>query len=162
MVLLAGYDTTANGLGMCLLLHKLCLSMLWQCEAMKLIAQPAFVKIACSNELSRGNTKTLQFSPLAIADCTVGFTSFLLAHPDNRDKQEKLLAEIDAFGRDRIPTLEDLDTLPYLDAVFKESLRLYPPAYLTTREAEEDFFMDGKLSSAMQHAEKNSSIQYLM
>ena len=72
-----------------------------------------------------------------------GFTSFLLAHPDNRDKQDKLLAEIDSFGRDRIPTLEDLETLPYLDAVFKESLRLYPPAYLTTREAEEDFFLDG-------------------
>ena len=75
-----------------------------------------------------------------------GFTSFLLAHPDNRAKQDKLLAEIDAFGRDRVPTLEDLDTLPYLDAVFKESLRLYPPAYLTTREAEEDIFVEGKPS----------------
>lgn len=73
-----------------------------------------------------------------------GFTSFLLGHPDNKDKQDKLLAEIDTFGRDRVPSLEDLETLPYLDAVFKEALRLYPPAYLTTREAEEDFIVEGK------------------
>ncbi len=37
----------------------------------------------------------------------------------NPAKQQKLVAEIDAFGRDRVPTFDDLDAFPYLDAVIK-------------------------------------------
>jgi cytochrome P450 len=39
----------------------------------------------------------------------------------------------------RLPSLEDLDRLPYLDGVIKETLRLYPPAYILGRTAIEPF-----------------------
>ena len=41
-------------------------------------------------------------------------------------------AEVDAVvGRDRLPTLDDLDTLPYTHALVHELLRLWPIAPLS-------------------------------
>ena len=39
----------------------------------------------------------------------------MLARPENKSKVEKLTAEIDAFGRNKVPTFEDLDKFPYLE-----------------------------------------------
>lgn len=47
---------------------------------------------------------------------------------------ERLAAEVDVLGG-RAPTFEDLAKLPYAMCVFKEALRLYPPAYLIGRAA---------------------------
>jgi cytochrome P450 len=70
---------------------------------------------------------------------SMAFALHLLAtHPD---KEAKLLAEIDAFGCDKVPTfaqVTDGKTFPYTEAVFKESLRLFPPVPLTIREANKD------------------------
>lgn len=56
--------------------------------------------------------------------------------------EEKVLAEVDRFGRDAVPTYDDLDQFPYLDAVFSEALRLTPPgAFGTIRVAREDFHL---------------------
>jgi len=54
---------------------------------------------------------------------TVGFSVWQLArHPD---KQRRLREEVSAINGD--PTYKDIqDRLPYLDAVLKETLRLYP------------------------------------
>ena len=48
---------------------------------------------------------------------------------------EKMLAEIDAQLQGRTPTYDDLAHLPYTLQVFKEVLRLYPPAYAIARQA---------------------------
>ena len=40
-------------------------------------------------------------------------------------------------------SLADLDSLPYLDAVVRESLRMYPAAPVTNREAAEDVEIEG-------------------
>lgn len=59
---------------------------------------------------------------------------YLLArHPDARARVE---AEVDALGR--VPSYDDLAQLPYTLAVLKETMRLYPPAYLLGRTALED------------------------
>ncbi len=79
---------------------------------------------------------------LAGHETTANATSwmwYLLAkHPDIF---KKLHDEAAALGH--TPTLEDLPRLPYALQVFKEALRLYPPAYMIVRTAAEELFIDG-------------------
>ncbi|MBX3186219.1 MAG: cytochrome P450 [Labilithrix sp.] len=64
----------------------------------------------------------------------LAWTFYLLAkHPEARAKME---AEVDALGR--VPSYDDLEQLPWTLAVLKESMRLYPPAYILGRRATED------------------------
>ena len=43
----------------------------------------------------------------------MSFTLYLLSA--NKPKEAKLLAEVDAFGRDRTPTYADLDKFQYVE-----------------------------------------------
>ena len=61
----------------------------------------------------------------------------------NPDVEARLHAELNAVLGGRAPTLEDLPNLPYTEMVVKETLRLYPPAWTTTREAIEDVEIGG-------------------
>ncbi|MBN9165530.1 MAG: cytochrome P450 [Myxococcales bacterium] len=64
----------------------------------------------------------------------LAWTFYLLArHPEVRARME---SEIDALGH--APTYDDLKKLPYTLAVFKEAMRLYPPAYILGRRPIED------------------------
>ena len=61
----------------------------------------------------------------------VSFSLWMLAeHPEIQDD---VLAELDAL--EGPVTMKGLRSLPLLDAVLKETLRLYPPAWATGREA---------------------------
>ncbi len=51
--------------------------------------------------------------------------------------------EVDTVLQGRTPTFADLARLPYCLQVFKETLRLYPPAYMTGRRALRDIEIDG-------------------
>jgi cytochrome P450 len=55
----------------------------------------------------------------------------------------RLRAELDELLNGRPPTAADLAELPYLDAVIRETLRLYPPAFALGREASEHFELGG-------------------
>ncbi|KAA1468431.1 cytochrome P450 [Dentipellis sp. KUC8613] len=55
----------------------------------------------------------------------------------NLDVQAKLRAELLEQSTDT-PTMDELNALPYLDAVVREVLRMYPPAPATSRVASED------------------------
>jgi cytochrome P450 len=48
--------------------------------------------------------------------------------------QAELHAELDAVLDGRTPSVDDLETLPLLDAIVRESVRLYPPQYVLFRE----------------------------
>jgi cytochrome P450 len=66
---------------------------------------------------------------------------YLLAqHPE---VEEKLHAEVDKVLAGCIPTVKDLTQLPYTRMVIQETLRLYPPAYVTTRQAVNADTMNG-------------------
>jgi cytochrome P450 len=71
----------------------------------------------------------------------LSWTWYLLSQ--NPDADERLATEIRNFLGGREPVPDDLPTLPYLDRVLKESLRLYPPAWSIGREALDDFEAGG-------------------
>lgn len=61
---------------------------------------------------------------------------YLLAnHPD---VYQKMIHEIDTVLQGRTPAYADLPRLPYTLQVFKETMRLYPPAYAVARVALHD------------------------
>jgi cytochrome P450 len=51
--------------------------------------------------------------------------------------------ELDRVCDGRVPTLDDLERLPYTRAVFTETLRLYPPAAVYARRAERPVVLGG-------------------
>jgi cytochrome P450 len=61
---------------------------------------------------------------------------YLLAR--NADVRDRLEREVDAALGGRAPTLDDLPRLPLALAIFKEAMRLYPPAYMVSRRALSD------------------------
>jgi cytochrome P450 len=67
-------------------------------------------------------------------ETTAGSLTFALhlvgSHPD---VQARATDEVDQVLAGRPPTADDVERLPYLGQVLKEALRLYPPAYATSR-----------------------------
>ena len=71
----------------------------------------------------------------------IAWTWYLLAtHPAIADRVQ---AEVDAVLGDRLPEAEDLQNLVFTQMVLKESMRLYPPAWLLGREAIKDTELGG-------------------
>lgn len=71
---------------------------------------------------------------------TVTWLMYELAQPDKRHIQDTLRAELLSISNDR-PSMEDLNSLPYLDAVVRENLRLNNAADITTRCAGKDDYI---------------------
>jgi len=61
----------------------------------------------------------------------------LFALTQSPEVQDKLRKQLLAVGTDN-PTMDELNALPYLDAVVRESLRLHPPLVSISRVATED------------------------
>ena len=61
----------------------------------------------------------------------------LFALTQNKQIQAKLRQEVSVVSTDN-PTMDDLNGLPYLDAVVRETLRLYPPVPNVLRAATKD------------------------
>lgn len=59
------------------------------------------------------------------------------------DIYKKVQQEVDTVLQGRTPTYADLVRLPYCLQVFKETMRLYPPAYAITRSPLHDVNIDG-------------------
>ncbi len=71
----------------------------------------------------------------------LSWTWYLLCqHPEI---YQKVQLEVDSVLQGRTPTYEDLARLPYCLQVFKEAMRLYPPAYLLSRRALCEVEIDG-------------------
>jgi len=61
----------------------------------------------------------------------------LFALTQSPEVQDKLRKQLLAVGTDN-PTMDELNALPYLDAVVRETLRIHPPVASTMRVATED------------------------
>ncbi|MBA2691237.1 MAG: cytochrome P450, partial [Rubrobacter sp.] len=70
----------------------------------------------------------------------LAWTFYLLAK--NPEAERKLRAELDESlgtnGSRHAPTVADLPRIPYARRVVEEAMRLYPPAWITNRQAHED------------------------
>ena len=72
---------------------------------------------------------------------TLSWAWFLLAsHPDT---QAKLQDEVDRVLCGRLPTAADAGQLAYTNDVVRETMRLYPPAWIITRMAAEQVEIGG-------------------
>ncbi|XP_062607936.1 cytochrome P450 3A8-like [Saccostrea cucullata] len=72
---------------------------------------------------------------------TMTFMAYNLA--TNPECQDKLIREIDTVLEQELPTYDNIQKLGYLDMVFNETLRLYPPATRTNRNNSEEIEVDG-------------------
>lgn len=61
----------------------------------------------------------------------------------NPDVTARLHHELDTVLAGRTPTLDDLKKLPYTEKVVKEALRMYPSAWVVSREAEDETEIGG-------------------
>ncbi len=61
----------------------------------------------------------------------------------NPNVEARLMEEIHGVLDQRLPTMADMRQLPYTDQVMKETMRLYPPAWMIARVAIEDVTLGG-------------------
>jgi cytochrome P450 len=86
-----------------------------------------------SDELLLDESLTLFLAGHETTANALTWTWYLLAqHPE---VEARLRQELKAMLGNRVPTLDDLPRLEYTGRVFRESLRLYPPAWTIAREA---------------------------
>ncbi len=57
--------------------------------------------------------------------------------------EKKMYEEVSSVLNGSLPTLNDLGKLSYTQNVFKEALRLYPPAWAVARQVKEDYEVGG-------------------
>jgi cytochrome P450 len=94
-----------------------------------------------SDEQLRDEVATVFLAGHETTALALSYALWLLArHPE---AQARLFAEVSGVLGSRPATLEDLPRLPFCDAVVKEAMRLYPPAYLIGREALEEVEIAG-------------------
>jgi cytochrome P450 len=69
------------------------------------------------------------------------WTWYLLSQ--NPEVEAKLHREVDEVLNGRLPSAEDYPNLSYIEMVFAESMRLYPPAWIIGRRALNDYQING-------------------
>lgn len=101
-------------------------------------------KHACplSREAARNEAIVMFMAGHETTANSLSWTWYLLS--EYPSVMHKLQLELDTVLQGKIPTLEDVDRLPYTRAIFEESMRLYPPVPLLSRQARESAVINGK------------------
>nr|XP_022315198.1 cytochrome P450 3A24-like isoform X1 [Crassostrea virginica] len=88
-----------------------------------------------------GNAILFMLAGYDTTSSTMTFMAYNLA--TNPECQDRLINEIDSVLGEEMPTYDNMQKLDYLDMVFSETLRLYPPATRTNRCNSEEIVIDG-------------------
>ncbi|KAF9040485.1 cytochrome P450, partial [Hymenopellis radicata] len=112
------------------------------------LARPSLTGIVVERQAKFGLTdKEVAWMVAAIAAASETMSGvlawFFLAMVMYPEVQQKAQEEIDSVvGRDRLPSFEDMERLPYIRAIVKEALRLNPvdPLGLQHRSTEDDVY----------------------
>jgi cytochrome P450 len=89
-----------------------------------------------SDQQLRDESMTMLIAGHETVASALAWTWDLLAR--NPEAEAKLHEELARELGGRAPTAEDLPRLKYTEMVFQEALRLYPPAWIISRKAEDD------------------------
>ncbi|MCA9579689.1 MAG: cytochrome P450 [Myxococcales bacterium] len=96
---------------------------------------------AMSDQQLRDEAMTLFLAGHETTALALAHTFYLLSkHPH---VEQRLRAELDDVLGDRLPTAEDAKQLVYTERVLKEAMRLYPPAWTTGRQVNEEVMVGG-------------------
>ena len=108
---------------------------------MLLLAQDEDDGGTMTNEQVRDEVMTLFLAGHETTANALTWTWYLLSQ--NPEKEAKFHTEIDSVLKGRVPSMEDVPNLKYIEAVLAESMRLYPPAWAIGRYAVEDNELGG-------------------
>lgn len=100
-----------------------------------MIEVPTF--LVAGHETTRFEQNVTFFNFLIIHSNSSATTWALFALTQNVEAQSKLRNELVAVGTDN-PSMDELNALPYLDAVVRETLRIHAPVASTMRVANQD------------------------
>jgi len=92
---------------------------------------------AADDELLRDQVITIFLAGYETVASALTWTWYLLSQ--NPQAEKKMQQEIDEVLGSRIPTVDDVPRLKFVEMVLAESMRLYPPAWAMGRRAREDF-----------------------
>ncbi|MFZ0545780.1 MAG: cytochrome P450 [Candidatus Promineifilaceae bacterium] len=94
-----------------------------------------------TNNLIRDQLLTMLIAGHDTSTAMLSWALYLLGrHPQS---MAKVQAEIDTALAGSQPNQNNIDNLPYLDQVIKETLRLYPPIHIGSRRAAEELTVNG-------------------
>jgi cytochrome P450 len=109
--------------------------------SMLIEAQAADTTGLLTNQQIRNEVMNLFAAGYEVTAHTLAFTLYLISqHPD---VEARLLEEIDRVIGQRAITIPDLEQMPYLEMVLKESMRLLPVTTLLSRQAVESVVLNG-------------------
>jgi cytochrome P450 len=104
-------------------------------------ARDAESNATLSDDELRDEVMTLFVGGYETSSNALSFTLALLAAHEDIAKRHR--EELDSVLGGRAPGIDDLAQLPLNRAVLEESMRLYPPSWMITREALADDVLDG-------------------
>lgn len=96
---------------------------------------------ALTDEQLRDELMTFLLAGHETTALALSWAFYLLSQ--NTDDEAKLHEELDRVLGGRLPDMSSLASLPFLDRVIKETLRLYPPAWSVARTVIDDFELEG-------------------
>ena len=99
-----------------------------------------------TDEQVRDEVMTIVLAGQLTTANALSWTWYLLSK--HQEVENRLHEELDRVLGSRLPVLADLKALLYTEKVITESLRLYPPAWMTPRRALDDYQIGGYIAPA--------------